>query len=223
MDGFRISYVFLMSCIELLVRRLGQGKEDAQETAVTLCGILGGLIIAHYIDLLHRRLSIYLATYLPINVDVSAKENAQETAVTVWDSRESDVCSLHRLTSVMLSTYHSFNCFLDVATKENAQETAVTLCGILGCLMFAQYIVSSYPHLCSSMYLSTYLPTNVDVSAKENAQETAVTLCGILGGLMFAQYIAHPLAAWPVFLFLTGLHVYANYKGKKVKRSAGRK
>ncbi|KAM3571786.1 hypothetical protein VYU27_006190 [Nannochloropsis oceanica] len=52
-----------------------------------------------------------------------------------------------------------------------------------------------------------------DVSAKENAQETAVTLLGICGGLFFAQWIASPTAAWPVFLFLTALHVYANYKG----------
>ncbi len=52
-----------------------------------------------------------------------------------------------------------------------------------------------------------------DVSAKENAQETAVTLAGILGGLVFAHWIASPAAAWPVFLFLTLLHVYANYKG----------
>ena len=52
-----------------------------------------------------------------------------------------------------------------------------------------------------------------DVSAKENAQETAVTLLGICGGLFFAQWIASPQAAWPVFLFLTALHVYANYKG----------
>ena len=27
------------------------------------------------------------------------------------------------------------------------------------------------------------------------------------------RYIAHPSAAWPVFLLLTALHVYANYKG----------
>ena len=52
-----------------------------------------------------------------------------------------------------------------------------------------------------------------DVSAKENAQETAVTLAGILGGLLFASYIADPLAAWPVFLALTALHVFANFQG----------
>lgn len=40
-----------------------------------------------------------------------------------------------------------------------------------------------------------------------------MTLIGILGGLLFSHNIAHPAAAWPVFISLTLLHVYANYKG----------
>lgn len=51
------------------------------------------------------------------------------------------------------------------------------------------------------------------MSAKESTQETAVTLCGILAGLAFASRIADPAVAWPIFLFLTALHVFANYKG----------
>lgn len=51
------------------------------------------------------------------------------------------------------------------------------------------------------------------MAAKENAQETFVTLIGIVGGLMFAHSIADPSAAWPVFVFLTLLHVFANYMG----------
>lgn len=40
-----------------------------------------------------------------------------------------------------------------------------------------------------------------------------MTLCGILAGLAFASRIADPAVAWPIFLFLTALHVFANYKG----------
>ena len=57
------------------------------------------------------------------------------------------------------------------------------------------------------------------MAAKENAQETAVTLLGIVGGLLFARSIADPEAAWPVFIFLTLLHVYANYKGQRQSNS----
>lgn len=62
------------------------------------------------------------------------------------------------------------------------------------------------------LYIYTYAMTT-DVAAKENAQETFVTLIGIVGGLMFAHSIADPSAAWPVFIFLTLLHVFANYMG----------
>ncbi len=62
---------------------------------------------------------------------------------------------------------------------------------------------STQPHL----YMHT------DVAAKENAQETFVTLVGIVGGLLFAHSIADPAAAWPAFILLTLLHVFANYMG----------
>ena len=55
-----------------------------------------------------------------------------------------------------------------------------------------------------------------DLTAKESTQETLVSLLGMMGGV----YVAHllekagdPTVTWTLFLFLTVIHVWANYKG----------
>lgn len=48
---------------------------------------------------------------------------------------------------------------------------------------------------------------------KEGTQETAVTLVGLTLGLLCAHNIAaSPHQAMTLFLFLTGVHVWANYR-----------
>ena len=57
-----------------------------------------------------------------------------------------------------------------------------------------------------------------DVSAKENAQETFVTLIGILSGIAVARWLnelessASFTWSWMLFVILTLLHVYANWR-----------
>jgi hypothetical protein len=73
-------------------------------------------------------------------------------------------------------------------------------------------LLSSHPLSTTLLHAHTHINhTHADVAAKENAQETFVTLVGIVGGLLFAHSANDH--AWPVFIFLTWLHVYANYKG----------
>jgi len=74
---------------------------------------------------------------------------------------------------------------------------------------------STQTHLHMRMHIHVHMHT--DVAAKENAQETFVTLVGIVGGLLFAHSIADPAAAWPAFILLTLLHVFANYMGACVR------
>lgn len=59
-----------------------------------------------------------------------------------------------------------------------------------------------------------------DVAAKEGAQETAVTLCGMVLGVLVAQRVEHLRDAWvwAVFLVLTALHVFANWRGVRALR-----
>jgi hypothetical protein len=52
-----------------------------------------------------------------------------------------------------------------------------------------------------------------DISAKEGIQETAVTLCGLVLGIWVANALEHQqLASWLIFVSLTALHVFANYR-----------
>jgi rhamnose utilization protein RhaD (predicted bifunctional aldolase and dehydrogenase) len=52
-----------------------------------------------------------------------------------------------------------------------------------------------------------------DLVTKEGTQETAVTLIGLILGMICAQSIAtNPQHAMALFLFLTGVHVWANYQ-----------
>ncbi|GMF60804.1 unnamed protein product [Phytophthora fragariaefolia] len=51
-----------------------------------------------------------------------------------------------------------------------------------------------------------------DCTAKEGSQETTVKLFGLIFGMYFANAVnSLPQAVWIAFLFLTGIHVYANY------------
>jgi len=56
-----------------------------------------------------------------------------------------------------------------------------------------------------------------DITAKESTQETAVTLIGLLLGLLFTGGIGSNVSqAWCVFICLTCIHQYANYRLIKV-------
>lgn len=55
-----------------------------------------------------------------------------------------------------------------------------------------------------------------DLSAKEGSQETAVTLIGMIGGACVVEAIDGPARVkwtWTIFLLLTFVHVYANWRG----------
>lgn len=53
-----------------------------------------------------------------------------------------------------------------------------------------------------------------DVAAKENSQETFVTLLGLVLGWALAGWAGSDRSvAWCLFLVLTGVHVWANWKG----------
>jgi len=55
-----------------------------------------------------------------------------------------------------------------------------------------------------------------ELASKESAQETGVTLIGMALGYLFMSLTAASMRAqWFVFLFLTGLHVAANYKAMR--------
>ncbi|CAM9511514.1 unnamed protein product, partial [Sphacelaria rigidula] len=52
-----------------------------------------------------------------------------------------------------------------------------------------------------------------DLSAKENAQETAVNVCGMFLGVKVASHLKDStMVTWAIFVVLTLLHVYANYR-----------
>lgn len=52
-----------------------------------------------------------------------------------------------------------------------------------------------------------------DCAAKEGSQETVVKLFGLICGMSFANAVnSSPLSVWIAFLFLTLIHVYANYQ-----------
>ena len=63
-----------------------------------------------------------------------------------------------------------------------------------------------------------------DLNAKESTQETLVTLIGMSLGISLANYVNYmePIKArnsiWLIFLSLTGIHVWANYKGVMLLR-----
>lgn len=61
-----------------------------------------------------------------------------------------------------------------------------------------------------------------DLTAKESTQETLVSLMGMIGGVLVARMLedAHTLVTWCIFLVLTALHVWANYKGVMLLRLA---
>lgn len=53
-----------------------------------------------------------------------------------------------------------------------------------------------------------------DVSAKEGAQEAAVTLAGLVLGSLFAGHVGDSLfIGWLIFVALTAVHVWANWRG----------
>jgi hypothetical protein len=55
-----------------------------------------------------------------------------------------------------------------------------------------------------------------DLSTKEGTQETGVTLLGLLSGVLCAQLIGDALwSAWLIFIALTVVHVFANYRAVK--------
>jgi hypothetical protein len=51
-----------------------------------------------------------------------------------------------------------------------------------------------------------------DIASKEGMQETAVTLFGLVCGMYMANWLQGGSDTWWVFLALTVLHVYANWK-----------
>ncbi|WOK99345.1 protein root UVB sensitive 3 isoform X1 [Canna indica] len=52
-----------------------------------------------------------------------------------------------------------------------------------------------------------------DISAKEGSQETLATMVGMALGMLLAHMTrGHPFAIWVLFLFLTVIHMYANYR-----------
>jgi hypothetical protein len=67
--------------------------------------------------------------------------------------------------------------------------------------------------LCITNHLSLDRNSS-DLNAKESTQETAVTLIGLLFGIYLAKYILikNELYSNLLFILLTMLHVYANYK-----------
>jgi hypothetical protein len=60
-----------------------------------------------------------------------------------------------------------------------------------------------------------------DLTAKESTQETLVSLMGMMGGMLLAKFLntlesnkaKQEFATWSIFLVLTLIHVWANYKG----------
>lgn len=66
-----------------------------------------------------------------------------------------------------------------------------------------------------------------DLNAKEGTQETLVSLIGMLLGIALARYLhileqtdvsLTAMVSWSIFVILTIVHVWANYKGVKVLR-----
>ena len=74
------------------------------------------------------------------------------------------------------------------------------------------YVVCVCVYACLNVYLS-----RSDISAKEGIQETTVTLLGLILGMWCTRQLGDSReATWIVFIALTILHVFANYRAMSV-------
>ena len=74
-----------------------------------------------------------------------------------------------------------------------------------------------------TQHFSTQNGNMADLTAKESTQETLVSLLGMIGGMSLAKFLSsfentdqsryQELVTWAIFLTLTVVHVWANYKG----------